>query len=178
MKIDTIDANLVADYNKYKVNSDQINAQLRGDVALENINFNVGLFDSLIQKYQTHIEVTLYRVMPLEYIEDYNVNDIYSDKAYLSTSRDRDNILQFCKYPQIAVLEVSCKPGSKMINMELSETVSGDEGEFLLARNSRFSVVRKNEYNNYDELLDYFNGDKDCANYIQKLVVFGVDRID
>lgn len=178
MTYKTIEDSLVKDYDNYKCSSDTINNQLRTSIPHENINFHVECFDSLIQKFETKIEFKLYRVLPLEFIEEFNVNDIYSDKGYFSTSMGRDNILQFCKYRRIAVIVVSCKPETHMINMELSDTVSGNEGEYLLGRNSKFLVVEKREFNDYNEILEYFDGDKDCAMYTQKLVEFSVEKID
>jgi hypothetical protein len=174
MTYKTIEDSLIKDYDKYKCTSDSINHQLRANIPIEDINFQVKPFDSLIQKFETKIEIKLYRVLPLEFIEVFNVNDIYSDKGYFSTSIDRDNILQFCKYPRIAVIVVSCKPETHMINMELSETVSGNEGEYLLDRDSKFLIVDKREFNDYNEILEYFDGDKDCAINTQKLVEFSV----
>ena len=178
MTYKTIENSLVKDYDNYKCTSDEINNQLRANIPLENINFQVECFDSLIQKFETKSEIILYRVLPLEFIEVFNVNDIYSDKGYFSTSIDRDNILQFCKYPRIAVIVVSCKSETHMINMELSDTVSGNEGEYLLGRDSNFLIVDKRAFNNYNEILEYFNGDKYCAINTQELVEFSALKIN
>lgn len=177
MTYKTIGASLVKDYNNYKCTSDEINNHLRANIPLENINFQVECFDSLIQKFETKTEIILYRVLPLEFIEEFNINDIYSDMAYFSTSIDRDNILQFCKYPRIAVIVVSCKPETHMINMELSDTVSGNETEYLLGRDSKFLIENKREFNDYNEILEYLDDDKYCAVNTQKLVEFSVRSI-
>ncbi|MDD4822001.1 MAG: ADP-ribosyltransferase [Bacteroidales bacterium] len=178
MKYEDIDNSLVEVYNSYKSSSFEINNKLRNNIPLENLSFQVECLDSLIQGFKTKDIVKLYRVLPLECIETCNINDTYSDKGYCSTSTDKDAALQFCKFKRIAIMEITCMPETHMINMELSKTVSGNECEVLLGRDSKFIISGKEVVKDNNKILDFFDGDKYYAINTKELVIFYVSTVN
>jgi hypothetical protein len=162
MKFQDITENI---YNHYKYSSQTLNNELRNsnelihqiklfDLESNEFYFNVDEFDSLIHKFETNTERILYRIIPLEYIYYYQVGDIYCDKAFLSTSSNRADVINFMKYSEIAFLKITCKPGTHLINMELNPEKS-NENEFLLGRNTKFIIKGKKEINDHCDILKY-----------------------
>lgn len=162
-------------YDDYKCSSFNINSQLRITDQLSKISFSVELFDALIAKYETIVDLELYRVLPLRYVNVYKVGDVYRDKGYLSTTVDKGVLLKYWPDRQeneVAVFRVFCPSGIHMLNMELNEQGSGLDDEYLLGRDSKFEITERSEIDDKYEILDYLDGYKDYACDTDKIVEF------
>ena len=145
MIFESIDQCLLPVYDGYKESSFRTNSQLRLNISLTQINFQVEKLDSLIRRFENKTILTLYRIVPLYVIENYNVGEIYCDSGFVSTSLDRFDNFWYISDPQIAVLRIFCEVGTNMITMELNPQRSGNESEILLGRNSKFLITSKKE---------------------------------
>ena len=177
MIFESIDQCLLQNYSDYKASSDVINYQLRINIPINEINFQVERLDSLIRRFENKTILTLYRIVPLYVIENYNVGEIYCDSAFLSTSLDKLDKFRYIVDAQIAELRILCEAGTNMINMELNPQRSGNESEILLGRNSKFLITSKKEIIEYNDKLVYFDYDKKFAKATEKIVEFSLKTI-
>lgn len=172
MKFDLLSHQEQEIYRAYKYSSFEINDCLRnGDHGIFK-KFDLNTLDSLIQKYETNEDITLFRVLPLQFMGDLQNGEVYQDRAYLSTTHDKGTRLDFFKDNRVALLEIHCEAGIHLINMELSCDVSGDENEYLLARNSKFEIIDIERITDDNIILQHLDDDRYIASGTDEMVIY------
>lgn len=155
-------------FNSYKACSFDLNTSLRTGTIPDDVN----ILDELIYRYECSTVFTLYRAVPLYTIANQLNNNIYLDPAYLSCSRDKDSVYKFCTEEKMAILVIHCHAGTNMIDLNVNPQFSEDETEFLLPLNLRFTTTKTKELCSYDEICEYFDGDRWIADGIKHLIEF------
>lgn len=127
----------------YYLNNDELNSNNYSKKELEE---KIKLLDSAIDKNIIPAEVDVYR--GLKNFPDYEENDSFTHKGYMSTSSDKKIAEEFTqgvkKYPNPTILKLKLQQGKKGITTKHSGT---DESEILLSRNKKFKVTNKTKEN-------------------------------
>lgn len=116
----------------------KMNSRLRGVLGSLSISSDVKMLDSLISKAELPEDVSVYRGIGPELAQKISKSIatgkevVFSDKAFVSSSRDRAVAAQFSDH----VLEFVIPKGSNALSVP-----AGTEEEMLLGRNRKFRVL-------------------------------------
>ena len=122
-----------------------INGYLRrgnlGDLTEHQVKESIEVLDKALSKAVIKEPIVVTRTINKEYAGDIKAGDIYSDKAYLSTSTNKRGIDDI--HRNLYVMEISLKVGSNGAYLEpwARHDFNAGENEVLLPRGSKFRVV-------------------------------------
>lgn len=131
------------DENYFSLNQSLRKGNTRDKSIIKNI-------DSSFDKSQLKHDIELKRVVGgevLKFFDNLKEGDIYSDKAYVSTTISSDTVKKFSSNNSVELI-IKAKRGRKAIPMhnigdENVKKIYDDEYEFLLPRDSKFKILSK-----------------------------------
>lgn len=118
--------------------SDYVNNQLRKGIVSPDVKIIDEAFKQPIAKL-LHDE-TLYRIIANNFGFDYKVGDIFTDKAYVSTSINPENFNSKLGNNNTLCFEIKAKQNSPAIVIS-TRNVNNSEFEILLPRDSKFKIT-------------------------------------
>lgn len=127
-----------------------INKGLRQDAPLSSHDrTTVEHLDSAIQKAGPVSEtISVFRSMPAHVLADVRVGDTYKDKAFVSTTMTQavaQREWNTSSYGQHAIVSIEVPKGSAGAPL-MKHSKNSDEHEFLLPRNSKLEITKKQNY--------------------------------
>ncbi|MDY6894438.1 MAG: ADP-ribosyltransferase, partial [Thermotogota bacterium] len=125
------------------------------------------IVDSLDKSFkETDKKQTVYRGVTvsgdeLKKLSSLKEGDIYSDKAYISTSMDKEEADIFAFDDKNSfTFEIEIPKGAKALDLSETSELMKDEKELLLPKDSKFEIVSKDNNNIKMKLIDTENGKK------------------
>jgi hypothetical protein len=143
----------------------EINSYLKGDNlvrdsgTLKFTNEKIKAIDNAISKYDLQENVIAYRGTNKQYYNDYKIGDEFTEKIYYSTSLNEDIAKEFRDHADNPyMVEIHVPKGAKLLYVGYNSSfVTLNEQELLIARNTKYKVISKD---NEKIVLEVINGDK------------------
>ena len=107
----------------------------------------IELLDQAMAAHELSVPILVYRGLKTQYVADLKPGDVYSDKAFVSTSLLKK--VAKGKYfggKGHSVLEIQLPPGTECGTCIVDDIESSREVEITLPRNSRFKVISVSEF--------------------------------